>query len=255
MFNKTEVVPVGKKRLSVVNPANGRSYSAEFVVVAESCKPILGAAAIQHMQLITVNSENIQAVELKEAQVGPQGDTLQQFQDVFTGEGKLAGTLHLEVDNTVKPVQLPPRKVPVAVKTKLKEELDRLDEMNIITRVTEPTDWVSALVITMKPNGKIRLCIDPKPLNKALKRNHYPMPTIDDVLPDLSEAKVFSVVDAKNGFWHIELDEISSFLTTFAMGKISISQDAVWRVPSTGGVSEETTRGTRRSGGSTSDCR
>ena len=67
----------------------------------------------------------------------------------------------------------------------------------------------------MKSNGKIRLCIDPKPLNQALKRNHYPLPVIDDLFTELSKAKVFSVVDAKNGFWHVQLDTDSSFLTTF----------------------------------------
>ena len=103
----------------------------------------------------------------------------------------------------------------MAVHDKLKKELNRLDNLNIIKKVTVPTDLISALVVTVKPNGKVRLCIDPKPLNGALKRNHYPMPTIDDVLPELSRAKVFSVMDAKNGFWHVELDEASSYLTTF----------------------------------------
>lgn len=46
-------------------------------------------------------------------------------------------------------------------------------------------------------------------------RNHYPLPVIDDLLPELSKAKVFSVVNAKNGFLHVQLDTDSSFLTTF----------------------------------------
>ena len=41
------------------------------------------------------------------------------------------------------------------------------------------------------------------------------MKTIDDILPDLNNAKVFSILDAKNGFWHVELEEESSYLTTF----------------------------------------
>ena len=57
----------------------------------------------------------------------------------------------------------------------------------------------------MKPNGKVRLCLDPKPLNKALKSNHYPIPTIDDLLSELCKALVFSVVDVKNGFWLVQL--------------------------------------------------
>ena len=61
----------------------------------------------------------------------------------------------------------------------------------------------------------MRLCIDPKRLNKALKHNHYPLLTIDDILPDLTHARYFSVLDAKNGYWHVELDEPSSFANTF----------------------------------------
>lgn len=54
-------------------------------------------------------------------------------------------------------------------------------------------------------------------LNKALRRQHFPLPTIDDVIPDLTKARVFTVCDVKDGFWHIRLSEESSYLTTFAM--------------------------------------
>ena len=69
--------------------------------------------------------------------------------------------------------------------------------------------------MVVRKGNKLRLCIDPRDLNKALKRSHYPMPTIEEVLPELSKAKIFSVADAKNGFWQIKLDEPSSYLTTF----------------------------------------
>ena len=65
-----------------------------------------------------------------------------------------------------------------------------------------------------KSNRKLRLCLDPKPLSKALKRPIYPIPLVDDLLPRLGKAKVFTVCDAKNGFWQLELDEPSSHLTT-----------------------------------------
>ena len=71
------------------------------------------------------------------------------------------------------------------------------------------------MVVFKKSNGKIRLCIAPKPVNAALKINHYPLPVIDDMLPLLGKAKVFSVVDARNRCWHVQLDNESSFLTTF----------------------------------------
>ena len=86
----------------------------------------------------------------------------------------------------------------------------------MIARVTEPTDWVSNMVIVRKTNNDLRICLDPTNLNKVVKRPHYALTTIEDVLPELSEAKIFSVVDASNGFWQVELTDESSYLTTFA---------------------------------------
>jgi hypothetical protein len=74
---------------------------------------------------------------------------------------------------------------------------------------------VSALLVVAKQQNGIRICLDPTPLNKALQRSVYYMPTIDDILPTLSNAKVFSTVDAKSAFWQLKLDEQSSMLTTF----------------------------------------
>ena len=71
------------------------------------------------------------------------------------------------------------------------------------------------MVIVKRPNGNIRVCLDPKDLNRALKRIHCPVPTIDDILPEINRAKIFSTFDVKNGFWHLEVDEESSKLTCF----------------------------------------
>ena len=137
---------------------------------------------------------------------------LADYKDVFVGQGKLEEKLHLTLDNSVAPVILPVRKVPIAIKEPLKKEIDRLVGQDILKPVDMPTNWVSLMVVVMKSNGKIQICIDPKPLNQAFKRNHYPLPINDDLLPELSKAKV---VDAKNRFWHVQLDTESSFLTTF----------------------------------------
>ncbi|VDI61501.1 Hypothetical predicted protein [Mytilus galloprovincialis] len=167
------------------------------------------------MNLVTVNYENIKAVRQGALSKPLSKETvMKEYADIFEGTGKLQGKYHLELDNTANPVVHPPRKVPVAIKEKLKSELERLTKLEIIKPVSTPTPWVSSLVTVVKPD-KLRICIDPKHLNQQLKRSHYPLPTIDDLLPELSRAKVFSVVDAKNGFWHVKLDEESSLLTTF----------------------------------------
>ena len=61
----------------------------------------------------------------------------------------------------------------------------------------------------------MRICIDPKDLNRALGREHYPIPTVEEVVALFPKAKVFSVLDAKSGFLQIKLDYESSLLTTF----------------------------------------
>jgi len=74
---------------------------------------------------------------------------------------------------------------------------------------------MSALMVAVKPNSKLRLCVDTRPLNKALKRQHYPTMTIDDVLPQLAKAKVYSTIDCASGFHNLRLGKQSSALMTF----------------------------------------
>ena len=88
---------------------------------------------------------------------------------------------------------MPLRRVPLSVQDRLEGELDRLEQLGVLEKVNQPTEWVSGIVITEKKNGSLRICIDPQQLIKALHRSIYPMPTIEDVLPRLSRAKVFSV--------------------------------------------------------------
>lgn len=67
---------------------------------------------------------------------------------------------------------------------------------SIVCRINS-TDWISSILSVQKLNGKPRICIDPQPLNKALKQSHFPLLTVDDILPDLSKAKVFTVCDVE----------------------------------------------------------
>uniref|UniRef100_A0A671WXU4 Gypsy retrotransposon integrase-like protein 1 n=1 Tax=Sparus aurata TaxID=8175 RepID=A0A671WXU4_SPAAU len=91
-----------------------------------------------------------------------------------------------------------------------------MEKMDIIRKVIEPTEWVNALVAVEKPKtGRLRVCLDPRPLNKAIQRPHYPLPTLDDITPKLAGAQYFSVLDARSGYWTIKLSHKSTMLTTF----------------------------------------
>ena len=128
--------------------------------------------------------------------------------------GELPGEYDIVTDDSVQPKILPSRRVPVALRPKIKAKLDELVERKVIVPVTEPTEWVSSMLVVVKPN-KIRICLDPRDLNQAIKREHYQMPTIEEVATRLSKAKKFTVLDAKDGFWQKKLDRESSYKTTF----------------------------------------
>lgn len=114
----------------------------------------------------------------------------------------------------MKPKALPCRKIPIALQSLVHEELQKLEDRGVLIPITEPTPWVSQMAIARKANGKLRLCIDPQALNTALMREHYRLPVLDDILPQLSKARTFTKLDVKEAFWHVKLDEESSRLTT-----------------------------------------
>ncbi|CAC5425304.1 unnamed protein product [Mytilus coruscus] len=129
------------------------------------------------------------------------------YLDLFTGLGCLPGIHKIHPDDSSTPVVHPSRKVPVSLKGRIKTELDRMLKLGVIVRQKEPTAWVNGMVTVVKSNGD--------DLNKAISREHYPMKTVEEVVANIPNAKVFNKVDATSGFWHLKLDEDSSKLTCF----------------------------------------
>ena len=114
-----------------------------------------------------------------------QKDIDSSYMDLFEGLGCMPDTYSIKVDPSVKPVIHPPRKVPISMKEKVKKELLRMESEGVIKKQTEPTDWVNSMVVVPKPTGKVRICIGPRDLNKAVLREHYPMKTIEDILLEI----------------------------------------------------------------------
>ena len=69
----------------------------------------------------------------------------------------------------------------------------------------------------MKEDGSLRLCLDPKDLNKVTERNQWYARTLDDILPELAQSKYFTIKDATSGFRHVLLDFRSSLLTILTL--------------------------------------
>ena len=193
-----------------VSLSNGNTDTFMFQVVKGTETPsILGLLAAERLGLI--QRPQVSSIHMRRID-----KILQEYQDVFGGVGCLEGfEYEIKMDPTVTPVINPPRQIGVAYRDKVKDELNRLEDLGILAKEEGPTEWVSNLHVADKPNGKIRICIDPRDLNKGIKRHHYPMNTIEDVVSRIPGAKVFSVFDANQGFHQIKLAPESSKLTTF----------------------------------------
>ena len=107
------------------------------------------------------------------------------------------------------------RNIPIPLMSGVKRELERMEKDGILETVTEPTDWCAPMVPVRKANGEVRITVDYRRLNKAIKRAVYPIPTLEDLTSKLSGATLFSKLDASSGFFQLPLDPASSLLTTF----------------------------------------
>ena len=81
--------------------------------------------------------------------------------------------------------------------------------------MTEPTPWCAGIVVVLKPSGKVRICVDLKPLIENVLRELHPLPKVDSTLAQLSGARIFSKLDTNSGFWQVPLAPQSRLLTTF----------------------------------------
>ena len=134
-------------------------------------------------------------------------DYITQYPDVFEKPvGTFDSGVALQVDRDNTRTVSPALSLPLALREPARAELRQLQDLKVIEPVTSPTDWVSQMVTVQKRDGSVRLCIDPRPLKQALKRERYHLPTFEEVVPELAEAKVFSKLDLKSGYWHVVLN-------------------------------------------------
>ena len=137
------------------------------------------------------------------------------YPNLFDRLGSLKGAYNIRVDPTVKPATHGRRKVPIESKEAIDKELDYLIEEEIITEQVEPTPWVSSVTFLRKPNGEVRVCLDPSNLNKAIIREHHKPMMVEEIAHELAGATVYTKADALMAFLQIHLMHEASLLTMF----------------------------------------
>ncbi|UYV79648.1 K02A2.6-like, partial [Cordylochernes scorpioides] len=187
---------------------DGRSIPGEIFVVPQLMQPLLSGKASESLNLI----KRLQSIE-KRNSLNP----FEEYPKLFTGLGTLQGSYTIKLKDESQPHAIyTPRRIPIPLLNKTKEQLDQMVEKGVIEKVEQPTDWCAPMVIVPKPSSNdLRICVDLTALNKFVKREHYPIPSVEYTLAQMGGAKLFSKLDANSGFWQIPLSEESSSLTTF----------------------------------------
>ena len=138
------------------------------------------------------------------------------YPNSFDRLSSLKVAYNIRVDPTVKPTTHARRKVPIKSKEAIDKELDYLIEEEMITEQVEPTPWVSSMTFPRKPNGEVRVCLDPSNLSKAIIREHHKPMTVEEIAHELAGATVYAKADPLKAFLQIHLKHKASLLTTFS---------------------------------------
>ena len=146
--------------------------------------------------------------------------TLHSYPDVYEGIGCFLGPLyHIQIDQHVTPKQTPCRPILVHLKEAFQQGIDKMCKVGVLQPVCEANPWINSFVLfegkDKLENLKLRICLDPTKLNKAIVREPYHFKTPGDIAHLLAHSYIVSVCDCKEGYLNQELDEASSFLTTF----------------------------------------
>ncbi|KAE8281698.1 Retrovirus-related Pol polyprotein from transposon 17.6 Protease [Larimichthys crocea] len=201
-------VPLKLKGKFTAVLSNSKHSTHEEAYVVEGLRtPLLSGAAAMTLQLVArVNSISLDSKETVK----------REFPKLFSGLGKMEGEYTIVLKPDAKPFSLStPRHISLPLLPKVKEELSRMEQQGVISKVDEPTAWCAPMVAVLKSSGRVRICSDLTELNKSVMREKHPLPSVEHTLGQLAGAKVFSKLDAKSGFWQIPLSKDSSLLTTF----------------------------------------
>ena len=217
-FGVKEATPV-LGQFSALLKFRGISCQADIHVIKNPEKPIIGWETCKRLKLLSANTHSVNHISNSDAQTPlPNLKLLEDYTDLFNGQGKLKEKkVHLHIDENIPPIAQRYRRVPFHVRKDIKELIAKDEKLGVIEKADGPTPWVSPIVVVPKKGqNKIRICIDMRVANNAIKRKRHSTPTLNELKTILSGANVFSKLDLNQGYNQLELAEESRYITTFA---------------------------------------
>ncbi|CAB4035596.1 Retrovirus-related Pol poly [Paramuricea clavata] len=214
-YNSTVPLPTtGKFEVQFCNGT--KTTSATFHVVEGNSGSLLGYETATELGPLHVNVNRTTTMPISTS--SNTSDLVAKFQHLFTGIGKLKDYKQkLHLDPSLQPVAQKPRLVPFHLRKQVSARIEELEALDIIERASGPTSWVSPVVAAPKPHNpsEVRVCGDYRQPNRAIIRERHPIPTVEELMEDMTGACVFSKLDLRAGYHQIELEEESRSVTTF----------------------------------------
>ena len=187
----------GRSRLTVLGETiqrltyQGKASDQQLFVMRGLTQNLLGLPAIRELNLIC----RVDALTTDAA-------IIEAYPTVFSGLGEFGEPYHITLSPNTKPHSLfTPRRVPFSLRSKVQEELNYMERIGVISKVTVPTEWCLGMVPVLKKSGAVRICVDLQRLNQSVLRKVHPLPRVEETLAQLSGARIFSRLNANSGFW------------------------------------------------------
>ena len=203
-YNGENIKCSGKFTINVYHEK--KKHPVLFYVVDVTGPAVIGLPTCEQLNIVTINVDQISP---SVPTINSIDDLTHQYPKLFDTIGNFKGIAKLKLKDDAIPFIDAPRKCPIHIKDDLKAELDKMERQEVIRKVDEHTDWVSSLAYTTKRDGSLRICLDPQKLNNALRRCPHKIPTLEELNPMFTNAKIFTKLDAKAGYWAVKLDESS----------------------------------------------
>ena len=195
---------------------NENVATTKFYILSAKVETLLSGAVSEELGIITMHPVGSN----KEATMSRISETkskiIAKFPAIFKGTGTMRNyKVKFYVDEEVPPVYQPARPIPFHLRSKMDRELEIMEEEDVIEPHNGPAPWVSNVVMTPKDDGGLRITIDMRAANKAIKKTNLPIPRPEEISSQLAGYTVFSKLDFRSAFHQLEIDEESRPLTVF----------------------------------------
>jgi len=220
-YNGSTISCLGQ--VDIVCRYRGSEWSTHrFYVVDVPGPAVIGLPTCDKLNVVTIHAVNElpplphnESPPTSTPQINSVQDLIKMYPQQFDTIGSFKGEAKLHLKDDARPSIDAPRKCSVHLRDKLQKELQTMEKQGVIRKINHHTDWCSSLTTTVKKDGSLRVCLDPKRLNQSLKRCPHKIPTLEELNPSFAKAKYFSKLDAKAGYWSVHLAKESQELTTF----------------------------------------